>query len=221
MAATHRIGARLAAQGIEALIPARGLAALGQVLERPVAQIGVLPIDWPKFLSSIPAGEIPPFVRGFSQEAISASTQRPELLRQLEQAPSDERLALMVQHIRDQIAKVLGHTSSQSLDSDQSLMELGLDSLMVVELKNWVEKSLEVDVPLPFFLEDPSVSHVAMQVLERLDTTAASRGPEEEPAAAAKHSQEAGELLQNFDQLSDAEVDALLNTMLVKQRHRS
>ena len=63
MAATDRIGVRLAAQGIEALTPARGLAALGQLLQHPVAQIGVLPIDWPTFLSSIPTGEIPPFLR--------------------------------------------------------------------------------------------------------------------------------------------------------------
>jgi hypothetical protein len=71
---------------------------------------------------------------------------------------------------------------------------------------------------LAIFFEAPSIGQLAIQILERLSTTAASDRPQDELAVAASNSQKAGELLKNLDQLSNAEVDSLLNTMLHEGR---
>ena len=191
MAATDRIGVRLAAQGIEALTPARGLAALGQVLQHPVAQIGVLPIDWPKFLSSSPTGEIPPFLREVapgrpSDVATSpAVVQRADIVEQLEQAASSARWELLLAYLQKEVSQVLGFAKAQSLEPQQGFFDLGMDSLMAVELKNRLQRSLGCPLPTPIAFDYPSVEALGRYLVKavlpcELFSGSAEESPQEE-----------------------------------------
>ena len=172
MAATDRIGVRLAAQGIEPLTPARGLAALGQVIRHPVAQIGVLPIDWPKFLSSISTGEIPPFLRevacGRPSDAATspASMQRADIVEQLEQATSSARWELLLAYLQKEVSHVLGFAKAQSLEPQRGFFDLGMDSLMAVELKNRLQRSLGCPLPTPIAFDYPSVESLGRYLVK-------------------------------------------------------
>jgi len=222
--ATDEFRTWIARLGITALQPAHAVEALGQLLMTGRTQVAVAQVNWRTFKPVFEIRRRRPLLEAIAdatdREVHAAAAQPPAppsaVIGQLalKQCPPEERLALIEQHVRDQIGRVLGHSSSESLDIHQSLMELGLDSLMLIELKNWVEKNLETDVPLALFLEAPSIGQLAIQILERLNTTAASHRPQDELAVAARNSQKAGELLKNLDQLSNAEVDSLLNTML-------
>ena len=228
--ATEEFRTWIARLGITALQPAQAVEALGQLLMTGRTQATVAQVNWRTFKPVFEIRRRRPLLEAIAEatdwevHAAAAQPQAPPsaVVGQLalEQYPPEERLALIELHVRDQIGRVLGHSSSESLDIHQSLMELGLDSLMLIELKNWVEKNLETNVPLAFFLEAPSIAQLAVQVLERLDTTAASRRSHDELAVAARNSQKAGELLRNLDQLSNAEVDLLLNTMLHEGRQQ-
>ncbi len=215
----------IARLGITALQPAQALEALHQLLLANRTQVTVAQVNWQTFKPIHEARGRRPLLETMAaatgeefraaQAQTSASAVAPLAL---EHCSQEQRLALIEQHVRDQVARVLGHGSFQSLDINQSLMELGLDSLMMIELKNWTEKNFAVDVPLPFFFEAPSIGQLAIQVLEKFDTTAATRRSQEELAVAGGNSQKAGELLKNLDRLSNAEVDSLLNSMLHEGR---
>ena len=62
-------------------------------------------------------------------------------------ACAEDRPALVDRLLRDKSARLLG-VAPERLDSDTPLLDLGLDSLMAVELRNWIESQLEVDLPV-------------------------------------------------------------------------
>ena len=70
------------------------------------------------------------------------------------------RPALLEALLRDKVARVLG-TSPDRLDGDKPLSQLGIDSLMAVELRNWLEGELQVDLPIVELMRSPSVSGLA------------------------------------------------------------
>jgi thioester reductase-like protein len=89
--------------------------------------------------------------------------------------------------LRDKVARVLG-SSAAKLDMDKPLLNLGLDSLMAVELRNWMESELQVNVPIAELMHSPSLSRLSELLYEQLfkgaAAAAATPSPAPEPAAA-------------------------------------
>ncbi|MFL5658358.1 MAG: AMP-binding protein [Ktedonobacteraceae bacterium] len=133
-----------------------------------------------------------------------------------------ERQHLLEDYIREKVASVL-KLSSSKLDTEQSLSSLGLDSLLAMELKNWIEEELGVQVPITIFLQEPSIAQFSAQLLDQLVITASTPSipliPSETQVDGhvnisdgdGLNRQAAEQLLADLDQLSDEEVDALLS----------
>ncbi len=88
--------------------------------------------------------------------------------QQLETVPVGERQGLLVTHVRAQVAKVLG-ISPQRITLEQKLIDLGLDSLMSIELRNTLQLSLGLSVPSTLVFDYPTpealTSYLAQEVL--------------------------------------------------------
>src|SRR5206468_3955526 len=56
----------LAARGIGTISPERGLATLGELLDSDRAQVGVLPMDWPRYLGKVYRGYPPKLLAGLA-----------------------------------------------------------------------------------------------------------------------------------------------------------
>ncbi len=85
------------------------------------------------------------------------STQESALIEQLEAAPISERLDLLTTHIRLAIAKTLGWIDIEKTVMQQPLFDLGLDSLMAVELRNSLESSLQTSLRSTLLFDYPTV----------------------------------------------------------------
>ena len=57
----------------------------------------------------------------------------------------------------------------EELDIHQSLGNLGIDSLMAVELRNHVQASLGIVIPVAQLLQDPSISQLAQGICRRIE----------------------------------------------------
>lgn len=89
----------------------------------------------------------------------------------------EERQPLLEGYLREQVCKLLRLAPSQ-LDMQQPLNNLGVDSLMVIELKNQIEINLGIAVTMAD-LPTISVSRMATQVLEKLAVAATGDNWEE------------------------------------------
>jgi acyl carrier protein len=124
--------------------------------------------------------------------------------------------------LREQVARVLG-ASAEKLDLDRPLTDLGLDSLMAVELRNWIEGDLRLSLPTVELMKGPSVSRLAellLAQLAKIDAGGVSaavveirRQPDEATSIAQTE-----ELLAQVDGMSDEQVEAMLREMAPEEK---
>ncbi|MFQ5794194.1 MAG: type I polyketide synthase [Candidatus Bipolaricaulia bacterium] len=213
MVARHEQAGRLALRGIESIMPDQGLKALGRMLGEGSTQIAIMPVNWPQLCHSFPVASKSPLLSHLVSEEVDSfnSRERPSLTRDvLLDAEPGERQQLLQPYLRDQVARVLGLSASK-LDVQQPLNNLGLDSLMAVELKNRIEIDLGVVVPVVNFLQGFSIVQFTKQMLDQLTAVAST------PSAPLVGRGDAEQLLAQLDQLSDEEVDSLLSDVLAEE----
>ncbi|MBJ6764419.1 SDR family NAD(P)-dependent oxidoreductase [Myxococcaceae bacterium JPH2] len=183
--AWERVGAADRAQASERL-RALGMGTLGaeqglDVLERALAagttHVGVMPITWAEFASKVGAS---PSLALLLAETRATTTEPSVFLARMESAAPRERWALMEEHVRTQLARVLGMSSLEDVGAQQRLFDLGMDSLMAVELKNRLAVSLQRPLRSTLLFDFPRiealVEHLGREVLGVL--------PPPEPVAA-------------------------------------
>jgi NADPH:quinone reductase-like Zn-dependent oxidoreductase/SAM-dependent methyltransferase/acyl carrier protein len=221
----QEIAERLEAQGVRSFAPAQALNLLGRFLQTDVTHVGVMNIDWrrwgagggsisPRFAELVRAGT----AGDEASQVRSGSAARKALLA----AAPDERRELMRTLLREQVARVLG-AAPDKLDVERPLTDLGLDSLMAVELRNWIESDLRLSLPTVELMKGPSVSRLADVLLDQLAKVDAglvtAAVSEIKPAAAQDdESVRAEKLLARVDELSDEQVDSLLEQMTAEER---
>lgn len=185
MGAEAGVEARMAARGVAAIAPRDGLALLDAWLgpETP-AQIGVLPIDWPVFLRQFPSG-VPSLFARFSDRE-----RREPPARAIAAAASPEaRAALVLEVLREDVATVLGIRDAKSIGLRDRFFDLGMDSLMAVELRNRLQASFDQPFSSTIAFDCPSLDALAARVRASIEPVPA-------PDAAAAP----------FGNLSDAEL---------------
>jgi acyl transferase domain-containing protein/aryl carrier-like protein len=171
VSALHR--RRWAALGMEMIEPEDGVLALRDVLRADSsAQVAVLPIvrkrlpddSSPLLRSLIGFGKAP--VHASRKQAVAASSGR--IFPQLASAPKAARSSLLADFLADQVASVLALGEPRSVDRHRSLMELGLDSLMAMELRNRIYSSIGAGIAVADLLLGPSIVQLSNQLLDEL-----------------------------------------------------
>jgi len=103
------------------------------------------------------------------------------------QAPAAERRTarsrqIMVAHLRSLAGEVLGFDLSREFDCDQGLFDMGMDTLIAVELKGRLERSLGVTLPSTLTFNSPISMRLPTIVLgELLGSTCESSHDEKAP----------------------------------------
>ena len=81
--------------------------------------------------------------------------------------PAYARRRALLAHLRQQVDKVLGSGSSDHIPATTPLQERGLDSLMSVELRNLLAKSLRLSLPATLMLDYPTLDAVCEYLMSR------------------------------------------------------
>lgn len=126
----------------------------------------------------------------------------------IESAAPEELEGLIGQAVRDAVGSVL-RVKPESLRDDQPLTDLGLDSLMGVEIENSLEGSLGVALPQASLLRARTVGQIVSLIAEHLGARKAG--------ATLKATAESISVLEpastdevNLEALSDEEIEGLL-----------
>src|SRR5690606_32728025 len=125
--------------------------------------------------------QVPPLLRNLARRPSrrSAATDVP-LRRRLAGLPDPERARVLLDLVRDPVAAVLGPTGAAAVESGRAVKDLGLDSLLAVQLRNRLAAATGVRLPATLVFDHPTPEAVARRLDEEL-----SGGTRTRPAPAA------------------------------------
>lgn len=178
MAAQANRGQRLAIRGIDAIAPQHGLQALEQLLlSQDAAQVMVVSANWQQILHSFAVGREPVLLSELVQgrEDLTASQSNGHKADDLSitalfALEPDQRQPELISHLQKELAIVLGLEPSE-VDPQESLNNLGLDSLMLLELKQRLENGLDIQLPIESLVQDPNLIDLSVRLLALLESS--------------------------------------------------
>jgi hypothetical protein len=198
----------VSADGIGSIAPGEGLALLERLMGSASVQATVLPVDWAVFAER--NNPIPPF---YSRVARPRQAAQPAGDRKAPDAatfvstlldtPAARREKVLSAHVRELAARVLGGGRARTIDARVPLNEVGLDSLMAVELRNLLGASVGRTLPATLLFDHPTIDALTSHLLTQLMGSAAASPSSPAPATAT-------DLIDRMDELSDEEIDRLL-----------
>ena len=214
MALRHGALERAAKSGVQSMTTAEGLRSLEMLLAEKKAQVIASSIDWDRYLQAAEA--VPPLLRELRARRGADSFQSPSRekprafwLPQLESAAPAQRHDLLLRLIEERVRATLGLGTEQAIDPAQPLQELGLDSLLSIELRNSLGACLERTLPATLLFNYPTLAGLAAFLLGELNLAGAegrNRHAMDDTMRAAPVA-----LLEDIEAMSDEEVARLLN----------
>ena len=157
----------LARQGYLAFTPAQALDVLEHALDHECTAVMAARLDWSRWAVASPTAATSPRFRSFAAAATPGSPQRRRGTAALDLSDPATRELRLHEYLRDKIARVLG-ASNASIDPDRALTELGLDSLIAVDLMTALRIDLGLELTVVKLLQGVSMNALAALALEQV-----------------------------------------------------
>ena len=160
-----------------------------------------------------------------STPADTSSPAHSDFVVRLTEAVEAEREAIAVDAVRDCVSEILHADPAHPPGRDARLMELGVDSLMAVRLRNLLHRKLGLPKKLPATLifDYPTIGRIAQLIVERTlraDGNGSAGEAASRTAAASNGTRNGGETAAGAKRreaevaaMSDAEVEAMLERL--------
>ena len=215
VARNERVAEFLARQGTTELSPGEVMALMESSLVAGNTQVMAIRVDWAKWRQFFRSMQENPLL-----ERILASVEGEEVggatgdwRLKIEAAAPDEKEAVICQAVREIVGSVL-RVKPDSLRDDQPLTDLGLDSLMGVEIENSLEAATGVALPPSSLMRARTIGQIAALIAGHLGGKTAPAGP----STAAKPVEAAPAEEVDLDALSDEDIDQLLGGETVSEK---
>ena len=217
---------RIHSSGISDISPKQGMYALDLVLGNQSAseQIGVIAVNWSVLAEHWSGLEKSSLLRdllqneGLAEHDTRKRKVKAEILAKLETVSLEERQEILTEHIRGQVTQVLGLSSSQLTDLNLGFMEMGMDSLMAVELKNRLQNQLEINLPETIAIEYPTIMKLSLYV-EELMAWKRSENEAFSDGMSKTDGSEIDDALQVLEDISEEDFEALAAQQLEKIKY--
>ena len=156
MAARTSTQTTLHSGGLHFLDPQEGAQICLSLLQEPWPQVSVLPIvDVEAFRQQTIPSLLPAALR-----PTTAPAPMQPFLATLAALPFDEAKEQLLAAIGGQVAAVLGVNDPQTIDPTQRLFEVGIDSLMAIELRSRLQSRLGCPLPSTLVFDYPTVAEM-------------------------------------------------------------
>lgn len=156
--------------GLHPIMVEEALSGMAAAMCSDLPSLTYLKVDWPALSRAVPAIADIPRLAGVAAAFATGAGAGGQLRAELMAATEAARQAMLARFLRQQVAKVL-KIDAGSIEMEQPLGELGLDSLSSFELKNRIETELAVSLPVGRFLQRPTLTGLAAAIAEALTTT--------------------------------------------------
>ncbi|HBF31004.1 SDR family NAD(P)-dependent oxidoreductase, partial [Rhizobium sp.] len=163
--------------GVSALDAAAGVAALTAKVPKAGSELVACDVNWTRFREVVGARR----KRGlFNNLGTIASEEPPKasgdasVVSTILALPQRARAGAVRENVRAIVATILGFTDSKAVQNEVGLFDLGLDSIMAVDLAREVSEVFDVEVSAAAILDNASVTALATFVSDLLIGASAS-----------------------------------------------
>ncbi len=198
---------RWARQGVKPMEAADALAALHAAIESGRTQVAILDMDWQQYLAGQPAGRDALFIELKEKGELQRRGERgnrpkenveANVLESIRSAPTADQKMILSAHVKVCARRVLGLEDSAAIQDNVPLQDIGLDSLMALEMRNELAQSLDLTLTAGLLFDYPSVDQLTQHLSGLLaNFTADGEGGADRSVAA-------------LNSLSDEEAERLL-----------
>jgi acyl transferase domain-containing protein len=210
MAAESSARRTLERRGIRAMSPEACIEAMERALEeRSAGALVCASIDWSTFVPTMRtagAGAIFEAIAG-SNPASPSDRGDTVFVADLRARAAVERERLVEDFVADAVATIL-KLESPTVDRTAGFADLGMDSLMAIELQQRLETALGLSVPSTVGFDHPTITALARYLTARLFPAVADRKPRRRPAAPVVAP------ANDYDGRSEVELERMLSARL-------
>ncbi|MCP4352170.1 MAG: SDR family NAD(P)-dependent oxidoreductase [Desulfobacterales bacterium] len=156
---TEESGNWLALRGMHPLQPEHAIEALEYLIGTDCTQAAATNTDWTVFKGICEVAQR----RLLEQIEIQPVDETPqsEIIQKLEHAPANDRPDILTSHIQNEVAEILWLDSSDIPELNKGFFDMGIDSLLALELKKRLEKALGQILPTTLAFEHPTIETLA------------------------------------------------------------
>ena len=180
VANNQEIAGRLARLGVTAIPAAVMLDTLEELMSSTAVQVAAAKVEWSGLLRLMTKGVPARFSELAVGNAKGNGSSAGSHVRDILQADPAGRPPLLEVYLRDCLARAIG-ASPIRIDTQQPLRNLGLDSLIAVDVRNRINADFGVNISLTNLMQGASIKSLAAHTAEQLN-----RGPPDESCSIAK-----------------------------------
>lgn len=170
VARNERVAEYLALHGTTPLSPVEVVTLVESFLNAGATQALAMRVDWSKWRQSYRGGQESPLLEHIYAAGVDApetSGAKSDWRLKIESAAPADRTEVIGQAVRDVVGSVL-RVKPEGLRFDQPLTDLGLDSLMAVEIENSIESSIGVALPPASLMKARTIGQIATLIAEHM-----------------------------------------------------
>jgi acyl transferase domain-containing protein/NADPH:quinone reductase-like Zn-dependent oxidoreductase/acyl carrier protein/SAM-dependent methyltransferase len=207
VARDERVAEFLARQGTTELSPGEVMSLLESSLVAGNTQVAAVRVDWAKWRQFFRSMQENPMLERIlsSVEVQEGGGVTSDWRLKIESAAPEDREPIIAAAVREVVGSVL-RVKPDTLRDDQPLTDLGLDSLMGVEIENSLEGAIGVALPPTSLMRARTIGQIASLIAGQMGGKTATPAP----AAATAPVEVSGAGDVDLEALSDEDVDRLL-----------
>jgi acyl carrier protein len=172
---------------VGSIAPDEGLHALETLLQEGRTQAAVAAVDWPKLFRTDAGAAaldlLAELAPGTGPDSIEHSPRPSELLDRIRRLPAGERRPAVLHYLSDLVIAALQWRSEEPLDPRRRLFEIGVDSILALELKDRLERAAGVKLSATLLFVYPTLEALADYILTELIGDEAPIAPTVPPPA--------------------------------------
>nr|AGZ05274.1 McyG [Nostoc sp. 152] len=151
--------------GMEEIALNKAFGAMDAVITSGEIQVLLADVDWVRFKNIYQFNGKKPLLEKLGKAQVSVK-ESSSSRRFIEEVPPGERREHLFEYVGKQVSTILG--IKQISEPDQGFLEMGIDSLLSIELKNRLEKGLEVSLPASLIFDFPNITRLVDYLVEQV-----------------------------------------------------
>ncbi|MBQ7567507.1 SDR family NAD(P)-dependent oxidoreductase [bacterium] len=187
---------RLLASGLGPLTSTQGLECLGRLMSSGLLQTSVLPLNVGRWLEYFPAWAGRSLLERLSPRASLAVSQ--SRFDEWQRLGAEERRRLLITEVQAAAAHCMGFERADEVEVNRPFRDLGLDSLMAVELRGVLERAWQLPLPITLVFDYPTVAQLAEALEKQIHKNRGTDGGTDAVSQSAAEELSAGAVRPSF-----------------------